>query len=110
MNKNSAPSTLSRAGIAWLAATSFALTLAACGGSDASTSPTAQNINASATPAASDQPASSATPATPDQPASAPQPTGFQVGTTSYDPALPPEPTLPFSAQICATLPAALTA
>ncbi|SAL38150.1 glycoside hydrolase family protein [Caballeronia arvi] len=128
MNNNSAPSTLARAGIAWLAATSFALTLAACGGSDASTSPTAQNFDASSTSAApdqaasaaSDQPASSATPATPDQPAStpatpdqpasAPQPAGFPVGTTSYDPALPPEPTLPFSAQICATLPAAITA
>jgi hypothetical protein len=28
----------------------------------------------------------------------------FKVGTTTYDPALPPEPTLPTDAQVCATL------
>ncbi len=34
---------------------------------------------------------------------------GFQVGTTTYDSGLPPEPTLPSASQICATLTASLT-
>ncbi len=33
----------------------------------------------------------------------------FQVGTTSYDPDLPPEPTLPSDTQVCATLQASNT-
>ncbi|MBB3176730.1 glycoside hydrolase family 28 protein [Variovorax sp. Sphag1AA] len=32
------------------------------------------------------------------------QKNAFQVGTTTFDPALPPEPTLPTDAQVCATL------
>ncbi|WP_232519314.1 glycoside hydrolase family 28 protein [Caballeronia insecticola] len=54
-----------------------------------------------------DQPASDAVPASD---ASVTPPAGFQVGTTTFDPALPPEPALPASSQICATLPATLTA
>ena len=149
LNKTFAPfSAPGRACAAWLAVASLALTLAACGGSNASTSPAVQNADLPAaspetppdqpasatTPATPDQPASDATPdqpasdatpdqpasgatpdqpasgTVPDQPASGVTPTGFQVGTTTYDPALPPEPTLPFGPQICATLPAAITA
>lgn len=136
MNKHSALSTLARSGAAWLSAVSFALALSACGGSDATT-PSAQTSDAvnnvansddgssaasspsaaSGTSAAPADPSSGAsspstdTPATPpDQPASAVTPTSFQVGTTTYDPALPPEPALPLAAQLCATLPASLTA
>ncbi|WP_321801578.1 glycoside hydrolase family 28 protein [Caballeronia sp. J97] len=150
MNKNPALSALARAGVAWLAAASLALTLNACGGTDAS-SPPVQNSAASTssgdsvpaasgtsaasaasatsatpdTPDASSTPATAATPTTPttpttsitpttpataDQPASDTTPAGFQVGTTTYDPALPPEPTLPLAPLICATLPATLTA
>lgn len=83
MNKNPALSALARTGIAWLTAASIALTLNACGdGADASPA-SVQKSEA---------------------------PSGFPVGTTTYDPALPPEPALPLAPQICATLPAALTA
>jgi polygalacturonase len=102
LNKKSALFTLARASTAWLAAASIALTLSACGGSDASPTPV-QKSDAST-------PSGDAPPATPDQPASSATPTGFQVGTTTYDPALPPEPTLPLTPQICATLPATLIA
>ncbi|SAK49235.1 glycoside hydrolase family protein [Caballeronia temeraria] len=138
MNKNSAHFALARTGVAWFAAVSLALTLSACGGSDASpsaaqksdasapventtavtpdtpaapaTSDTPTTPDTPATPAAPTTPDAPTTPATPDQPASDATPTGFQVGTTTYDPALPPEPTLPLAPQICATLPATLTA
>ncbi|MDR5745952.1 glycosyl hydrolase family 28 protein [Caballeronia sp. LZ029] len=83
MNKNPALSALARTGIAWLTAASIALTLNACGdGADASPA-SVQKSDA---------------------------PSGFPVGTTTYDPALPPEPALPLAPQICATLPATLTA
>ncbi|WP_244158447.1 glycoside hydrolase family 28 protein [Caballeronia fortuita] len=114
-------SALACSGIALLAST-----LNACGGSDAS-SPQVQNAAASpqadapaqadVTPSASAasatapaSAASAASPATPEAPASDPTPAGFPVGTTAYDPALPPEPSLPFAPQVCATLPASLTA
>lgn len=84
MNKNPALSALARAGVAWLTAASIALTLNACGGDGTDASPA--SVQKSDTPS------------------------GFPVGTTTYDPALPPEPTLPLAPQICATLPAALTA
>lgn len=84
MNKNPALSALARAGVAWLTAASIALTLNACGGDGANASPASiQKSDA---------------------------PLGFPVGTTTYDAALPPEPKLPLAPQICATLPAALTA
>lgn len=51
----------------------------------------------------------STSPATPDQPASDVAAPGFQVGTTTFDSSLPPEPALPSTAQICATLSATLT-
>jgi polygalacturonase len=87
---------------------------AASGASDASAATPAQPASVSA---ASD--ASGLTPATPDQPASAAVPAsdasgpltpGFQVGTTTFDSALPPEPALPATAQICQSLSATLTA
>ncbi|MBN3764006.1 glycosyl hydrolase family 28 protein [Burkholderia sp. Ac-20365] len=95
------------------------LMLGACGGSSqtqADASGATQNNQGSG--AASSDGASEAA-ATPAQPASAAEPAsgasdvvaaGFQVGTTTFDSALPPEPTLPSDAQICATLPATLTA
>jgi polygalacturonase len=84
LNKNPALSALARAGVAWLTAASIALTLNACGGDGANASPASiQKSDA---------------------------PLGFPVGTTTYDAALPPEPKLPLAPQICATLPAALTA
>ncbi|KAK47245.1 hypothetical protein BG58_05215 [Caballeronia jiangsuensis] len=84
MNKNPALSALARTGVAWLAAASIALTLNACGGDGADASPASvQKSDA---------------------------PSGYPVGTTTYDPALPPEPALPLAPQICATLPATLTA
>ncbi|GJH16829.1 glycoside hydrolase [Caballeronia novacaledonica] len=84
MNKNPALSALARAGVAWLTAASIALTLNACGDGGADASPASvQKSDA---------------------------PSGFPVGATTYDAALPPEPALPLAPQICATLPAALTA
>ncbi|SAK44355.1 endopolygalacturonase [Caballeronia pedi] len=120
MNQNPALLKLARAGAAWLAAASIALTLSACGGSDASLPPATTSAatsdvvnNDDGNPAASGASDTSADPASGASTPSAdptPTPTGFQVGTTTYDPALPPEPTLPLPPQICATLPAALTA
>ena len=95
------------------------LMLGACGGSgqtQADASGATQNNQGSG--AASSDGASGAA-ATPAQPASAAElasgasdviAAGFQVGTTTFDSALPPEPTLPSDAQVCATLPATLTA
>jgi len=61
---------------ALLVSSLFAVMLAACGGGGSS-NPTATNYESAAP---------------------------FQVGTTSYDPDLPAEPTLPTDAQVCATL------
>jgi polygalacturonase len=110
---------------AWLAAASLALTLTACGGSSGSSgavqnaAATGDAVNNNSSPDTSTDPASSpsaasdAAAASDAVPASDPVVTpsaGFQVGTTTYDPNLPPEPTLPAASQICATLPASLTA
>jgi polygalacturonase len=76
--------------------------------SDATTPPVA--------PVNPDTPVTPITPTNPDTPASettggtTPATPGFQVGTTTTDSALPPEPTLPAVSQICATLNANLTA
>ena len=107
MNQNPALSQLVKHGAAWLAAASIALTLSACGGSDASPSLATTSAATSDVVNSDDgNPAASGA----STPSADPTPTGFQVGTTTYDPALPPEPTLPLPPQICATLPAALTA
>jgi polygalacturonase len=124
----STPTRPARAASAWLASLSTALILTACGGGSgqAASDVSGGNVdnNEAAAPAAASS-ASDASATTPDQPASdatlasdavpasdasgTPAP-GFQVGTATFDAALPPEPTLPTSAQICQTLPATLTA
>ncbi|NIE65942.1 glycosyl hydrolase family 28 protein [Burkholderia sp. Ax-1719] len=109
-----------------ICAMSATLALAACGGSGAAASDNGSvNNTASAPMAASDSASADSptaasdaptTPVTPDAPASgtsgntAPTAPGFQVGTTTADSALPPEPTLPAASQICATLSAGLSA
>jgi polygalacturonase len=120
----------------WLATLSMALALTACGGSSSSNMAAPGGaVTNNVTPAGgdeisatTDQPASGTTPAQPDKPASdvapaseaipasdpfvppTPAPAeGFKVGTTTLDPDLPPEPTLPGSSQICQTLDAGLT-
>ncbi|WP_321888573.1 glycoside hydrolase family 28 protein [Paraburkholderia bannensis] len=117
-----------------MCAVSAALALAACGGSGPSASSngsvansTSASVAASASQSADSSPAASDTaatpasdaPATPVTPASgttgsttptSPTAAGFQVGTTTTDSALPPEPTLPAASQLCATLNANLTA
>jgi polygalacturonase len=76
--------------------------LSACGGGGSNNgaaafgTPAASQSQAPATGPAAD----STAPAT----APTPKPDVFQVGTTSFDPALPPEPALPTEAQVCATL------
>jgi polygalacturonase len=88
----------------WIAALSLASALAACGGSSSSSS----GVPASASGAMNGVSA----PAFDAAPASDPSPTplpSFQVGTTTYDPALPPEPSLPSTSQLCKELPAAIT-
>jgi polygalacturonase len=114
----------------------MALALTACGGSSSSNMAAPGGaVTNNVTPAGgdeisatTDQPASGTTPAQPDKPASdvapaseaipasdpfvppTPAPAeGFKVGTTTLDPDLPPEPTLPGSSQICQTLDAGLT-
>jgi polygalacturonase len=118
-------STLTRAArtaSVWIASLSTALLLAACGGgsgvaasdvaggnvnNNGAFAPAAASSASDASATTPDQPASGATPAS--DPGGQPAP-GFQVGTTTFDPALPPEPTLPTSTQICQSLDAALTA
>ncbi|MBN3857464.1 glycoside hydrolase [Paraburkholderia sp. Ac-20340] len=108
---------------------SIALTLSACGGSISPTgNGTVENTTAPVVASASqnaDSPnvagdtSSDTPPVTPLTPASdasdntpptSPTTPGFQVGTTTSDSALPPEPTLPATSQLCATLNADLTA
>ncbi|SAK52407.1 glycoside hydrolase family protein [Caballeronia hypogeia] len=115
-------------GAAWFAAISLSLALAACGGSDSSSTPAQSsaaandNVNnqgdpprpaSEVNPASGVSPASAVTPASEPVPASAPDvppPAGFSVGTTTFDPDLPPEPALPAASQVCATLPASFAA
>ncbi|BCF97294.1 hypothetical protein PPGU19_018630 [Paraburkholderia sp. PGU19] len=124
----STPTWSARAASVWIASLSTALILTACGGGAGQVSPdvsggNVDNNGAVAPVAASsasdasattpDQAASDATTAsdaTPASDASATPAPGFQVGTTTVDPALPPGPTLPTPTQICQTLPATLTA
>jgi polygalacturonase len=96
------------------------------GEAPAASEASAASAASSAAPASAAIPASTATPApaasdaTPAQtasdaaPASDPAvvtpPAGFKVGTTLYDAALPPEPSLPTAAQVCKELPATLSA
>ncbi|WP_239483048.1 glycosyl hydrolase family 28 protein [Paraburkholderia sp. C35] len=119
-----------------LAVLATALMLGACGGSNGTQGDTSNAVQhngdngaASAPAAASSASADTAsdaavspapTPAPePDQPASAATPAsgasdvvaaGFQVGTTTFDSSLPPEPTLPADSRVCVTLSASLTA
>lgn len=125
---------------AWFGALAVAMLVTACGGSSSPNgannavsnngdAPPAAASDASAIAPASETNAMPATPAsdtatTPVTPASdasgdngnnnggnlTPTVPGFQVGTTTFDSALPPEPTLPAASQICATLSANLTA
>lgn len=116
---------------AWFgAALAVVMLVSACGGSGSPNgannavsnngdAPPALASDASAIAPASD---TATTPVTPASDASgdngntnngdnvAPTTPGFQVGTTTFDSALPPEPTLPAASQICATLSANLTA
>jgi polygalacturonase len=118
---------LRRAGAAWFVALATALVLSACGGSGQTPQSASGSVDntsgggAAAVPASSTagDPAASSAAATTDQAASEASPAGsasdavaagFQVGTTTFDSALPPEPALPTAAQICASLPATLTA
>jgi polygalacturonase len=118
---------LRRAGAAWFVALATALVLSACGGSGQTPQSASGSVDntsgggAAAVPASSTagDPAASSSAATTDQAASEASPAGsasdavaagFQVGTTTFDSALPPEPALPTAAQICASLPATLTA
>jgi len=99
-----------RRGTSRLMAAAIVLTLGACGGSNR-----AQPDAPGSAQSSQAQPEGGGAVPSNDSGASTPTVnpvvnTGFQVGTTTYDPALPPEPVMPTDAQICATLPAKLTA
>lgn len=87
----------------WMLPLAAAAMLAACGGgsSGGAFSATASSPTAAAT-ATAVQPADTAS-------ANSAKANVFQVGTTTFDPDLPAEPTLPTDAQVCATLEASNT-
>src|ERR1700761_7043021 len=99
---------------AWLAALTVAsasvFALGACGGSNpAQPAASGSAQDSQAQPVNQPDSGTPSTPANQDASNDAPN-AGFQVGTTTYDPALPPEPAMPADAQVCATLGAKFTA
>ncbi|MBS0450825.1 MAG: endopolygalacturonase [Proteobacteria bacterium] len=74
----------------WMLSLAAAAMLAACGGGSGSTAPTSAAASTSSSDAA--------------QAGNASKPKAFQVGTTTFDPDLPAEPSLPADTQVCATL------